>query len=385
MWPISQDARDALTRSHRVWARVDLLVAGVAVSSNIAVEDSLRLTVDGTATVRRQIQPSIAALAPFLPLDTSSLLAPFGNEIAVYSGVYLAPGAAGAAGATLDLPDGRVEYWPVGIFGIEDPELVNAGGLSLRINAYDRMLSLSERTLANTYTIADGTNTGAAIQALAAAVRPDITFIPADFSTVTSATTPLTVYNEGDDPAQRLQELAASCGCDVSFDPVGRLALAAVPDPDTTPVSWDYHDGAASVLESTDQVLSSRLARSHAIVRGEPVDGSPPVRADAYDDDPSSPTYYLGPFGDRPVTLATPLIKVQSQADEAAAAFLRRRKSAVVNVKFTAVAVTAHDADDAVHIGDTAASIDANFILESFTADLGPAATMEAVCKGRTL
>jgi len=71
---------------------------------------------------------------------------------------------------------------------------------------------------------------------------------------------------------------------------------------------------------------------NYVIVYGESVDNAVPVQAVAFDNDPNSPTYYLGPYGSsRPPS--SPADHHHAQAQQAANALLLAVKGASENVR----------------------------------------------------
>lgn len=395
MITISDAARAAVAAGATIATKFDVLRAGSVVAADLGLDDAGKVTVDGTASVTRSADVSISDVQAMLPLTPTSKMAPFGNEIALYSGVVLPAGTPITNANQTTRPDGRVlERWPVGVFGIDEPNLAeSAASLTLTVKLFDRAMTVASRRLSNVYTVAAGTayvtaaagpggRPGGAIADLIDTVFPGLIY-----SFVGStATTPALVFAELDDPWAKAQDMAQAIGKRLFFDPSGVCTLADTPDPNVLITVFDYSTGASGLLETLQQTLSPHQSYSHAIVIGEPLDGTAPVRSDVYDTDPTSPTYYLGPFGNRPTMLRSPLVRTQAQADDACAALLLRSKGAMQMVQATAVPVTAHEAYDAVRVSSPRSGLaSVPFLMEKFAFPIGPAGSMDVTFRGRRI
>ena len=144
VWAGGLDAqyRDALTRPHTVYNRVDVLARDGTVLYSGAVDDGLPF-IDGS--VRATLNSRVARVLtmtvdrswfPLLPsgaIDTGGLLAPFGNRLAAYRGIRYG--------------DGSVISFPVFYGRIETVAMNRSGTVSLTANdlAADVVDALFER------------------------------------------------------------------------------------------------------------------------------------------------------------------------------------------------------------------------------------------------
>lgn len=331
----------------------------------LAIAEGATINVDSGAAIRRTLNLPIADTDGLVPLNAASPILPFGNEIVVEMGVTLS--------------DGEIEWVTVGVFGIQEAETNDNGTLTLGLQCSDRSQKVIDARVPKPYKIANGTNTGTAIESLIEAGVPNL---PMSFVT-TDATTPAVVIEDQADRWNEAQLLASADGLDLYFDADGILRLNTIPDPadPDAPVAYTFSED--GILSSVRVKVSSEKTYSHAIFVSEPKNGGVPYRADVWDTDPQSPTYYLGPFGDKPVWLSTPLTTsnataAKAQAKKAATALLNRHKGGSKEISFTSPPVPTLEGGDLIRITRAASDIDAVFVLDAFTLPLDPSGEMTA-------
>lgn len=370
----STAARDGIVRSHGHYASLDLLQGGSVVNTKpilLDEDNGAEVKVDGTQSIRRTFSATLSDPAAYLPLTPTSALSPFLSEVQAWSGIVL--------------PDGTLIRWSVFVGGIEDPKVsATDADLGLTISASDRAQSISERRLGSPFVIAAATTTATAgIQLLLNSVRSNLTY--AITEPPSNPQLPAMVIDELEDPWQHAQDMAAAYGLECFFNGAGVCVIRPVPDPDTQSVAWSFTEGVGAIVLGVDTTLTAKSSYSHAIAQGATVSGTAPVRSDAYDTETTSPTWYQGSFGNRPVKLASDLITTQAQADAAALALLARKKGAVQNVSFRTVPLTALDEFDVARVQGSRIGMDAAFTLESFSLPLFPGGTMSPKCRSRRL
>jgi hypothetical protein len=372
-YPVSDAFKDALSSNVRVASRADVLRDGAVTAPGSPLIDG-SVTVEANQAVRRHGTISVEGL--------HTEMDPYGTEVAVYGGLYLPPGTPITIPATqTHQSDGTVlELVPMGVFGIEVPEIVDDGStLVTTCEIYDRANSISQRRLPNAYHIAAGTNLGTAIQDLIDSRRSDLIFAFVS----TTATTPDLLLEEEADPWAEAQKMAASAGLELLFDATGRCVLRPIPAVDSSVTAWKYVSGVGCQLVKAARKRTSEGVYSHGIATGETTDNSPPVRGDAYDTKHRSPTYYKGAFGDRPTWLRSPMITTQEQADDAAAGLVNRTSGIAEGITLEAVANPAADADDTVLVNRKALAVNAVYTLDSLTNTLGPEGRLQASTRTR--
>lgn len=375
MFPVSERFLDALQDSHDVTTRVEVLVGGLLAEVFDAESDSGVLggsvTVDMRAQVRRRLTMSIAdADYSLVPRRIGSLLAP-PNEIRVSQGIRFGPG--------------DEELVPLGVFGISKPTVDESdGGLAISLDGYDRSRRVSRAKWEVPWVITRGTNVATAIARILADRVPTL---PPLNAALTAATTPLIVFGDdgGGDPWKDAATLASDNGLELLIDPVGIPVLRPAPDPSRAQAVARYAEGAdASLLASAAREFDDEPGTNGVIVVGEGSEIAEPFRVIIWDDDPTSPTYYLGPWGKVPEYLVSELILTVEQALISGRALLRSRLGTVETVRFSSVGNPAHDGGDVVDLYRPRLHLDARYLIEQLTIPLGPG-TMEASCRPRVV
>lgn len=374
MWPTS-DRFDALMAAGHIPVRVsaDLYVAGTKqlLAGNLQVLGG-QVVVDRTSAIRRSC--------------TVQLTDPDGSltELIMGEGSNPPPAPELVLRRGVQYPDGTTEMIPLGVFGVSLREEDDAGsGTSLTLTGYDRSRAVQRAKLLTTYYVASGSKY---VDAAVALVDNRLPFpvavermIETTQPTVTASTL---VYHEQDDPWQHVRELAAAIGCEVYFDVNGALRVADVPNPADGLVSFEFADGVTSLLLSIRHSLEDEPGYNATIVTGEGSANETDIpRAIVVDNNPASPTYFYGPYGQVPEWYSDPQITTNAQALTAAAARFRRI-SGLTEV-FT-LAVVPHPAlapSDVIRVRRGPSELDYNLVVESFTFPLDVATAQTLVAR----
>ena len=308
MWPISQRFRDALTQSHVVATRVDLLAGGQIfdlTAAGVVVDGSVECA--ATETRRTMTCTLVDHEGALMPFASTDFLAPTGNELRFWRGI--------------DFRDGTEELVPIGTFRFTQ---VDVAPPKIELQGFDRSWVVSGAKLENLLTIAQGTDYVTAITSvLTTAFGLNLTTNFPD----TSETTPNMTFDAETDPWQIAQELASNIGHDLYFDPLGIATMTPVPDLATSTPVWTFDDSSpANIgLEGIALTWDVTDAVNAVIAIGENSDNDTVFRGTAFDLDPQSPTQYDGLIGKRPIMIRDEKITSQAQADERARAELMRR------------------------------------------------------------
>ena len=156
------------------------------------------------------------------------------------------------------------------------------------------------------------------------------------------------MFDELSDPWDAVRDLAAADSLIACFDPLG--VLVVVPDGEFD-TGITYAPGSDSMLIDTQRTMSAEKTYSGVVVKGEHPD-FPGIRYVAWDDDPASPTYYLGPFGKRPFGFSSPLITTADMAATAAETILPRVTKMRQELAMTTIGHPGHDVGDVVTVSD---------------------------------
>lgn len=367
MLPVTDAFKQEIQRSHRMFAYADLFTpAGQQYRLKI-VDGSI--TVDRTAEVRRH--GSFTVVDPtntLTPLNSTSPLAPFGSIVKPYRGVKYTTGP--LAGST--------EVVPLGVLRISDSTVADAGDgtQGISIDAYDLSRTMSRDKFTDAYTLSTATNVLQAIQALIKRSFPDAQF---DSSSSTMALSSPLVFAAGDDPWQKMNDqLATAAGVEVWQTPTGMWKVAPPADINNLPAAvWSFVEGPGCQLIEGDFKLTDDPGYNGVILTTDATgDSTAPIRSEVWDDDPSSPTYYLGPYGDVPYFIQNSTVTTQVDADNAARAQLNLILGVQSSLSLTTMVNPALDANDTIQVTRKRDGIDAKFAIDALTIPLSYSGTM---------
>lgn len=270
---------------------------------------------------------------------------------------------------------GTAEYCPLGVFLLDDVAVTDtAAGAYVEIAGSDLSRRIARNTWGATYTVQPGTNYADAITAMVIDRMPDAVL---NFAS-TEQSTPQLQFGQSSsgDPWQDIQSMAQSIGYECYFDARGVCVLRPVPDPDTAPSQWEFEDIAHPTITSLVRRVSDSNTYNKIIATGEGTGNDVPVQAIALDDDPASPTYYLGSYGTVTYRFTSPLILTEDQAQAAADAMLRQVKGATEAVEVDVIPMPAVEPGDVVTVTRGRSKVEGRFLVDQLTTPLDAAATM---------
>ncbi len=278
----------------------------------------------------------------------------------------------------VDLNASRAEYCPLGVFTLNDVVVDDSpNGLEIELSGADLSRRVSRNRWDKTYVIAAGTNYSQAIQLLINDRLQGLTF---NFAS-TSRLTPRLFFGEQseNDPWDDAQKMAQSIGMELFFDARGVCTLRPEPDPEIDDSVWTFEDRSRPTMTSLTRRVTDENTYNKVVVTGEGTSLEVPVRGVAIDDDPASPTYFLGPYGTVTLRITNSLVLTTEQAQDAADAALRRVKGATEAVELDAVPMPALEPGDVVTVTRERAKVEGRFIIDSLRIPLGAEETMRAV------
>lgn len=350
----------ALRQSHTSWQYVDV-IGPTNIVKRLHVTTGT-VTVDRTAQFRRSAL--ITCIDPdgtFMPKNQSSILTPFGTTVMPYRGIKY--------------PDGSIEVYPLGVYNLSSivatsTNPLNLAGTTIQIECYDRSRSMSRDKFLTAYSIDAGTLITDAIKIL---VRRTYPFTK--FHCMTHHLTnpyPLT-YAAGDDPWTAAQDLATAIGAQVYFDVWGDCVIDFPADirslgsPD-----WDYIEGQGCTMTDISAVYTDDPGYNGVIMTGATTGtDDPPVQGVSWDTDPSSPTYYMGAYGQVPEFVTNSNITTAVDAQTAAAALLGAQLGFATGLDITCWTNPALEIDDVIEVESPEVNATGRFVLDSFTVPMG--------------
>lgn len=349
-----------VSESTTVISRATVLVEGTPVGILEDLVPGGTVTLDTTAAnVRTCAFSCLDPTGALVPGDDGSgLLQPDGVEVALEAGFLI---------------NGNPVLWPQGVFGIKETDAETGAGGTLApgpvlpITGVDRSRRISKALLDDTFTIAQGTNVQEAILLWLAKAAP---WVVNPNIEPTAATVAQQVYQPGQDPWQAIVAIAAAAGMVAYFDASGVLVVRTNPATAGAPVALWVQEGPNNIANAITAATSNSPGYNGVIVVGTSASGTN-VIGSAYDLDPSSLTYSLGPYGKRPsppVQVSTVLTVAQATA--MAQALLPQVLGLSRSVAMSVLPVPFLDAYDVLYIASSAVKVKGTYLVQQATIPL---------------
>ncbi|MFG7940952.1 DUF5047 domain-containing protein [Streptomyces cacaoi] len=257
------------------------------------------VTVDRSSAARRTATVESPAIE-LLPWTAADYLAVSGARLRILRGVAH--------------PDGVVETVPIFYGRLDsitgDPE---EGSVTLSASGLEAVVA-DDKFLAPYST----RNATAAITSITALIRSSL---PDAVITATAPDDPLgpVTWDTEGDRWSAVQEIATAVGADVYADADGIFHVAPLPDVLEAPVVWEVAAGPGGALVGAARGWSRDGMYNVVIATGENTEtDTAPVSAVMQDEDPTSPTYYAGPFGRVPRFYSSSTLTTVGAAESAA-------------------------------------------------------------------
>jgi len=292
------------------------------------------------------------------PQTGSTLLAPYGNEIYVERGI--------------DYGNGHREWVGLGYFRITVPQQEQAPDGPIRVTGADRMIGLRRGRLLTPRQFASATARASVVTSLVAEIYPTAVI---DWDAGSGTALGRDMICE-EDRFGFLSEMIAALGKIWYWDYRGHLVITD-PPPSTSPV-FDINAGRDGVLVQASRALTSDGVYNAVVASGEATDTTPPVTAVAIDNDPGSPTYFYGSFGQVPRFYTSPFITTEGQAYSAASVELRREFGLPYTVDLSAIPHPGLEVWDPVRVLPSTSDSWSTHVLQEITIPLTYAGAMTA-------
>lgn len=360
-----------IKRSHRVISYVDVTSpTNQTTRLNFTAGD---VKVDRTAETRRSFTGTcLDPTGEITPDDPTDLLTPFGTTLRPYRGVQYAD-------------TGEVEVMPLGVFRLSKSNVKDdGGGVSISLEAYDLSRTVARDKFTDVYVIPAGTNIIQAIKDILSQTFDDLQY---DTISTTLVTTQPIVYDVSDNPWEKASLLARSVGCELYFDVDGWVVIAppvdinALPSPDFT-----YVEGQGTTLLDLDKTFSDEPGYNGIVLTGEsPGDELPPVRAVVWDEDPTSATYHLGPYGEVPQFVTDQNIKTQEDADSTAAQLVKGLLGFSYQLSVTSWCNPALEAGNVAQVVRPKSKVSGLFAVDAFNVPLAASGTQSLTLRAKVV
>jgi hypothetical protein len=273
-----------------------------------------------------------------------------------------------------------------GRFDVEDVDIdYTPGGVQVRLAGQDLTGRLAAARVPKPVSINAGTNAVDAAKYLVTATIPEMQFdvVPS------GATTPWVILDEQANILDELHKLLSAIGYEAFMAPDGESLHMRPIITTGDQSSWQLAPGQFTLLTRATNQLSRERVYNGVIAKGETVNSDdPPVRAEVWDDDPSSPTYYVPNLlpstriGPRPYWMVSQYIRTQEQADNAARSQLVKVKGLLQRVAAETIVNPALSAGDVIDYDVDTIGVAGRYVVERVSWSY-PGSVMQLSCEER--
>ena len=292
-------------------------------------------------------------------------------EVDALYDALVTPGAEVAIARGFVLPGGSTVAAALGRFVVDEATRKEDGaGASLSATLSDLSKRVSRARWADTYSVRSGTSLASALNAIISDRAPTIPTRITPVNTLGTLGASATFdAGAGSDPWADACGLAAAFGYALAIDVDGYAVTLPAPVLSADAAVFTFARGAAAIVTDRSRVAPLERSYNGVIVTGEGPDLDVPVRGEAWDRSPASPTYYLGPFGRVPLFYASSLITTTAQASAAAASLMAGLVGRVEQLAWSHVVHPGLKPLDVVLVEDAAGGL-TPYVLDALTIPL---------------
>lgn len=301
MYAVTSRFLQALTESHTPVVEVKLFRTDGRVETLDITGGSV--SVDRGSAVRRTCSVTIDD-PTLIPRTVTDKLSVYGAQLRIARGVRQGD---------------YLETVPVGVFRIDsvdgDPDL---GPVTIQGKSLEAVISDDKFT-------APYKATSTAVGAVTALIQRSIpsAAVLLGAATVDAAIGPRT-WDTQADPWEAVKECAAAIGAEVYATADGTFIIATLPDLLAVAPAWTVAAGEGGAYIGASRSMSADGIYNGVLASGENTETDvAPVSSLVVDSDPTSPTYWDGPFGHRPTFYSSPTLTTTLACFNAATLKLR--------------------------------------------------------------
>jgi hypothetical protein len=190
------------------------------------------------------------------------------------------------------------------------------------------------------------------------------------------------VLQTGYDAWNEAWAIAQAAGCDLYVDRTGHVTMSPVTlQANAGNVVWRYDEAINPDFGAPKRTLSADNVPNLVVVNGTNP-AAPGIQGQAWDSDPTSPTYRYGPYGEKCKTISEPRIANQAQADAMAAAQLAKLLGTAIKVEFDAPPNPALDVYDTIAAVRTPIGLDDYLLIQKIDLPLAHGDLMHVTAVG---
>lgn len=356
MWPVTADFLTAVGQDHNAEVDCQVWFAGEQIGTVYPHAGSV--SVDRGRDTRRQLN-GVTFADPdrvLVPTDPTSLLAPYGQQLHLYRGI-------------------SGELAPLGVFRILKVASDTAG--TVAVEADDLSIVVRRNRWVSPFQIGAVDAADAVADILTDRFADVVTDLEPTGYTIGQGF--LEAGSESD-PWRDATEIARTAGYELAFGPDGVARLYQPASPSGNP-TITYPAG--SVILTATREVDADTAYNGVIASGEASSLVSPIFGEAWDDDPASPTYRGGPFGEVPRFLVSPFITTEEQAEAAAESLLAQVTGSSESVTWTQIVNPALDVDDVIDLTVDEVHLAAQLVIDSLEIPLTADGAMSATARVR--
>lgn len=344
-----------VTGDHEHVSRVAIVVDGEIVADTYYSNDDVVL-VDGSVSFDRSADTRASCSLTFQDVSGRAveILDPVGGaEARPFRGIILSTG--------------EPEWIPLGQYPINDSSSERTGTtVQISVQGNDRSDLVRWLPWAQAFVIPSGTDYFDAIKMViddrANRFTPVYNFATSDL------TTPDMVFQDSDDPWTAVLKLAQAVGCEAYFDRYGVTNVPLIPDPDKIAPVFEMVEGQSGItLSPASRDTSVKDVFNGVICRGEAPWLLFPINGEIWDDDPLSPTFRGGPFGEKPEKIGDPMASTNAQCQLIAEAEFKKVKGVLEDITFNTLPDPRLEVGDVIDIKDELLGIKGRLVIETLT------------------
>jgi len=180
-------------------------------------------------------------------------------------------------------------------------------------------------------------------------------------------------FDEDSDPFAAGMKLMEAVGCELYFGRYGEVCAFPIPDPLLIAPTMVLHTGDANgvTISPITKNGSNKDVVNGVICRGEAPWLLFPISGEIWDDDPLSPTFRSGSFGEKPKKIGDALASTNAQCLATATAEFNKVKGVAEEIDFQSIKDPRVDIGDVVDILNVNLGVTGRYVLDKYTYPLG--------------